>query len=186
MIDDLLPTIDEYPHVFDAIQFDSLEPPTLDECPHVFDAIHFDPLELFPSSEDINSLTKQIESLNIEVNTQGLKSEVERLKRQRLGINLKQVKQLTIPMRKTIAHLQQENNKLRMQIHASSETHHSERARSNMWIHSGMSRIHQILIGIIPRIPMTPSEHTEAAQLTYELLRIAQQIVPQPRTNQID
>ena len=89
-------------------------------------------------------------------------------------------------MQKTIAHLQQENSKLRQQINTSSEIHHSERARSNMWIHSGMSRIHQILIGIIPRIPMTPSEHTEAAQLTYELLRIAQQIVPQPRTNQID
>ena len=137
--------------------------PTLDECPRVFDAIQFDPLELFPSSEDINSLTKQIESLNIEVNTQGLRNEVERLKRQPLGVNLKQIRKLTIPMQKTIAHLQQENSKLRQQINTLSEIHHSERARSNMWIHSGMSRIHQILIGIIPRIPMTPNQHTEAA-----------------------
>ena len=53
------------------------------ECPRVFDAIQFDPLELFLSSEDINSLTKQIESLNIEINTQGLRNEVERLKRQK-------------------------------------------------------------------------------------------------------
>jgi len=59
-------------------------------------------LDLFPSSDDISSLTKQIEYLNIEVNTQGLKTEVERLKRHRLGTKLKQMHQTTIPMQKIL------------------------------------------------------------------------------------
>ena len=86
-------------------------------------------------------------------------------------------------MQKALAHLQQENLVLKEQLSTTSNIHYSERAQLNMWIHCGMSRIHQILIGIIARIPMTPNEHNEAAQITYELLRVAQQIVPQPHVN---
>jgi len=37
--------------------------------------------------------------------------------------------------------------------------------------------VHQMLISIIPHILMTPDEHGEVAQLTYELLQASQQIV---------
>ena len=63
-----------------------------DECPLLSESPQFSPLDLFPSSDDISSLTKQIEFLNIEVNTQGLKTEVDRLKRRRFGANLKQMR----------------------------------------------------------------------------------------------
>ena len=55
-----------------------------DDCPLLSESLQFSPLDLLPSPDDISSLTKQIEYLNIEVNTQGLKTEVERLKRRRL------------------------------------------------------------------------------------------------------
>jgi len=143
-------------------------------------------LDLFPLLEDIFSLTKQIESLNIEVNTQGLKTEVERLKRRRLGANLKQMRQSSIHMQKALAHLQQENHILKEQISTTANIHYSERARLSMWVHCGISRIYQILIWIIPRIPMTPNEHGEVAQLTHELLRAAQQIMSQNNARQVD
>ena len=74
-----------------------------DECPLLSEPLQFNPLELFPSSDDILSLTKQIEYLNIEVNNQGLKTEVERLKRRRLSTNLKQMRQTTMPIQKALA-----------------------------------------------------------------------------------
>ena len=51
-----------------------------DECPLLSESLQFSPLDLFPSSDDTSSLTKQIEYLNIEGNTQWLTTEVETVK----------------------------------------------------------------------------------------------------------
>ena len=47
---------------------------------------------LFPSTDEVITLSKRIEQLNIDVNTQNLKIEVEKLKRQKLGSTLRQMK----------------------------------------------------------------------------------------------
>ena len=38
------------------------------------------PMDLFPTPDDVTTLSKQIEPLNLEVNTQNLKVEIEKLK----------------------------------------------------------------------------------------------------------
>jgi len=48
--------------------------------------------DLFPSTDEVINLSKRIEQLNIDVNTQNLKIEVEKLKRQKLGSTLRQMK----------------------------------------------------------------------------------------------
>ena len=87
------------------------------------------------------------------------------------------MRQTTIPMQKTLAHLQHENTILKEQLSVSPNTHYSEQARLSMWTHCSISRVHQILISIIPHILMTPGEHGEVTQLTYELLRASQQTI---------
>ena len=124
-------------------------------------------------------------TLNIEINTQGLKkwgweNETSPFRGQP-KTNETVDRSVT-----ALTHLQQENLILKEQLSTTSNIHYSESARLNMWIHCSMSRIHQILIGIISRIRMTPNEHNEISQLTYELLRVAQQVVPQPHVNQVD
>ena len=56
-----------------------------DECLLLVEPLQFNPLGLFPSPDDVLSLSKEIEHLSIEVNTQGLKTEIELLKRRHLG-----------------------------------------------------------------------------------------------------
>ena len=48
-----------------------------EECPILTDTFQFNPLEIFQSPEDVLSLSKQIENLSLEINTQGLKVEIE-------------------------------------------------------------------------------------------------------------
>ena len=147
-----------------------------EECPSIFDSSQFNPLDIFPSTDDVLSLTKQVEHLSLEVNTQGLKAELERLKRRRLGTTLKRVRQETIPIRKMLAQAQNENTTLKEQVNATSHIHYSEQTRLGVLTHCCESRIHQILISVIPHVQLSPGEHHGISQLTYELLRAAQQI----------
>ena len=43
------------------------------------------PTDLFPTQDDMMTLNERIEQLNIEINTQTLRVEIEKLKRQKLG-----------------------------------------------------------------------------------------------------
>ena len=147
-----------------------------DDCSLLNDTFQFNLLELFPSHDDVLSLSKQVEHLSLEINTQGLKVEIERLRRRRLGTTLKQVRHETIPIRNMLTQLQHENSILKEQICTSSNTHASENTRLGMITYCCLSRLHQILISVIPHVPMSPNEHSEVSQLTYEFLRAVQLI----------
>ena len=148
----------------------------IEECPLFFDQSQFIPLGLFPSPDDVSLLTKQVEHLNLEVSTHGLKAEIEKLKRRRLKTTLKQVRLETIPMSHILAQVQSENLTLKEQLSTSSHIHFSKRAWLGVLTHCCLSRIPQILISLIPYVPMSPGEHHEVSQLTYRLLRAAQLI----------
>ena len=133
-------------------------------------------MDLCPSSEDVLAFTKQVEHLNLEVNTQGLKVEIGKLKRQRLRTTLKRVKQESIRTQRILLQLKNDNDSLKKQLSNSSNIHASEQARLRIMTHCCFSRLHQILISVIPYIQMSAGEHHAVSQLTYELLRAIQQI----------
>ena len=56
------------------------------------DFTQFFPEILLPSTEDVMCLSKKIDQLTIDVNTQNLKIELETLKRRKLRSSIKQVK----------------------------------------------------------------------------------------------
>ena len=61
------------------------------KIPVLNDSLIFDPMDLFPSSNDMLSLSKQVDQLNLDLNTQYFKIELEKLKRQKLRATLKHV-----------------------------------------------------------------------------------------------
>ena len=63
-----------------------------DECPLLLDMSLFDTTDLFPNNNKLLLLPRKSN-----INTQGLKVELERLKRKRLGMTLKRVHQETTP-----------------------------------------------------------------------------------------
>lgn len=68
-----------------------------DECPLLPELAPFDTVDLFPNNDEVMGLSKMVEQLNIEVNTQNLKVELEKLKHQRLGTTLKRIRRETTP-----------------------------------------------------------------------------------------
>jgi len=52
----------------------------------------FFPADLYLSTDDVLTLSKQVGQLNLDLNTQSLKIDVEKLKRQKLGNTLRQMK----------------------------------------------------------------------------------------------
>jgi len=51
-----------------------------DEYPSLTEMLPLDPMDLIPIPDDVSTLSRQFEQLNIEVNTQNFKVEIEELK----------------------------------------------------------------------------------------------------------
>ena len=58
----------------------------------LIEPLPFFPADLFPSSDDVLALSKEVEQLSLDVNTRSLKIKVGKLKRQKLGNTLRQMK----------------------------------------------------------------------------------------------
>ena len=75
---------------------------------HYFPMSLFDTADLFPNNDELNAFTKKVEQLYVNINTQGLKVDLEKLKRKRLGRTLKRVRQKTIPVHRIVTQLQRD------------------------------------------------------------------------------
>ena len=65
-------------------------------CPILTELLPLDLVDLFPAHNDVIAISNRFEQLSIEVNTQSLWVEIEKIKRQKLRITLKHVKRETI------------------------------------------------------------------------------------------
>ena len=65
-------------------------------------------MNLLPNNNELNVLTKEVEQLYVDINTQGLKVELEKLKRERLGTTFKRVRQETTPIHRIVTQLQRD------------------------------------------------------------------------------
>ena len=122
-------------------------------------------MEWFPAPNDIITLSKQIENLSLNVNTQGLKLELEKMRRPKLGATLKRVKQDSIPLHRMVTQLQRDNGILRKQFSASDNIHYSETARLRVFTYCCLSRLHQILVTLIPQVRYPSTDITSCPSL---------------------
>jgi len=122
------------------------------------------------------NLSKQIDQLTVEVNTQNLTIEIERMKRRKLRRSFRLLKSEVFSLRQTTIQIQTDNNVLKEQISILSTTLFSEIACLTTRVHCCLGRIHQVLIAVVLYIGMPEREHREITQLLYELLRAIQLI----------
>ena len=144
------------------------------EIPVLNDSLIFDPVELYPPSKDLLSLNKQIKQLYLILNTQHLKIEVEKLRRQKLRVIIKRVEQELTSNQQLLTQIQSDKDIMRERIDTISNTYASELVRLSLVTHCCFSRFHQLLTSVIPRISMPFNEYEEVSQLTHELLRVIQ------------
>ena len=116
------------------------------------------------------------------MNTQNLKVEVEKLKRQRLRTTLKHMRREDISTQRVLGLFQNDNHIMQEQFSVVNNIHASEIARLSVITHCCLSHLHQISTSVIPYVNMPTSGYTELSQLTYELLRAIQQIKSAPNT----
>ena len=147
-----------------------------DECPRLHDMIPFENIDLFPSYHDIAILNDQIAKLTIDLNTQSLRIEVEKTKRQKLNIILKRIRhEKTLPDHSLMG-IRNDINVITEQLGAVRNMYESELARIGLTTYRCFTRLHQILITTVPRIPMPEAEYNDVSQLLHELLRNIEQL----------
>ena len=134
------------------------------------------PVPISPSNDDIMNLSKRLDHLTIDMNTQNLTIELEKMKRCRLRRSYKQLKSEILSLRQTTTQLQADNDLLREQISTLSSTLFGEIACLTTRVHCCLGRIHQTLIAVVPHIGMPEGEHREIAQVLHEILRAVQLI----------
>ena len=126
--------------------------------------------------DDIMNLSKLLDYLTIDLNTQNLTIEIERMKRRRLRRSFRQLKSEVLSLRHTTIQLQVNNDTLREQISTLSTILFSEIACLTTRVHCCLGLINQVLIVVVPYIGMPEGEHRKIAQILYELLRAVQLI----------
>jgi len=123
---------------------------------------------------DIAEINRKLEHLTLESNTQGLRIEIEKAKRQRLRTSLRQVKSdLTLPCPEIIA-LRNELHHMRDQQNAINYQLDNENARTNTLSFRSLSRICQILTALIPCSTLSSDSSPEVQILLRELANTIQ------------
>jgi len=106
---------------------------------------------------DMIELKRRIDILTIDVNTQGLRLEVERSKRQRLQAIVRQLKRDLLPFCPDIQMLKTDLTQLREYQNSVNFQLDNDNARTNTLSFRSLSRIAQILTTFIP-VNLPPSE----------------------------
>ena len=123
-------------------------------CPLLPKLIPLESIDLFPTYSELAALNEQITKLTKGVNTQALRVEIEHTKREKLRIVLKPVKREMNPIDRHLLELRSNINILKEQLEAVRNMYESEIARIDLTTYRCFSRLHQIMLVIVARIPM--------------------------------
>ena len=134
----------------------------------------FDNLIMPTPSPDLTELTKRIDSLTVEVNTLGLRLEIERTKRQRLQATIKQLRRDRTSLYSDLQILRGEFIQLRDQQTAVNYQLDNQNIKTNTLSFRSVSRIVQILSMLIPNSFVSIETSTELTTLLEELTNTAQ------------
>ena len=132
------------------------------------------PLPVIPNT-DIVTLNQRIDQLSLDTNTQSLRIEVEKAKRQKLGATVRRLRQDVLPPHHEIVRLRQDLDIMRNEQNSINYYFEAEIASNRTLAFRGLSRIHQILALMSPPTILPVNHGPELNQLIQELGRTLQQ-----------
>ena len=150
-------------------------------CPNV---PFLKPSVIIPSIHDVNVINTQLNQLSVGMSTQGLRSKLEKAKRQRLNTTVRNIEREVTLLTKTVAQTQSNITMLRQQIENLTQVSNGDFARLATVTYRCLLKMHNILIPILPYIVMPPHNHEDLAQMVYELLRTVYQL-PTPQISEV-
>jgi len=154
---------------------DPILPDLVPEEPIYDEIFKIDDLLMPVPHPDIAELNRRIELLTVEINTQGLRLEIERTKRQRLQSSVRQMKrELTVPCPSLVG-LRNELIQFKDQQTAINYQLDGENVKTNTLAFRSISRICQLLAAIIPGAIVSPESSPEMKILLQELSLTVQQ-----------
>ena len=134
----------------------------------------FDNLLLPTTIPDLTELSRKIDSLTIEVNTLGLRLEIERTKRQYLQTTIRQLRRDRTSHSSDIQTLRGELSQLRDQQTSVNYQLDNQNARTNTLSFRSISRIGQILSTLVPNSFLSTETSSELAVLLKDLTNTVQ------------
>jgi len=150
-------------------------PDLLPEEPIYDDLFSINDLIMPVPHPDIAELNRRIELLTVEINTQGLRLEIEKTKRQRLQSSVRQMKrELAVPC-PNLVELRNELIQFKDQQTAINYQLDGENVKTNTLAFRSISRICQLLAVIIPGAIVSPESSPEMKILLQELSLTVQQ-----------
>ena len=97
------------------------------------------------------------------MNNKDLRSRLEKAKRQRLNITVRNIERELTLLTETVAQTQSNITMLKQQIKNLTRESNGDFARLTTVTYRSLSRMHKILIAIIPYIDMPPHNHEDLA-----------------------
>jgi len=139
--------------------------------------------DLFPTHQDLTQITERIGHIDISLNTQDLRIELERMKRRKLRTSINNIKREILPNNNAVAQLQNDLMIMRERMDALEIRHSHEMVRISSLTYRSLARVHHLFVTILPHLIMPPDNHFETVQLANELIRTIQQLHAQTFIN---
>jgi len=124
---------------------------------------------------DIATLNHRLDQLSLDTNTQSLRIDVEKAKRQKLSAIVRPVKQNILLPCPEIASLKQDITTIRGEQNTVNYHLEAKIASTSVMTFRCLSRIHQILTFLLPHVMLLSNSNHELNQLLQELAQTLQQ-----------
>jgi len=150
-------------------------------CPNV---TYLEPPMIAPTANDYYLLISQMDQISIDLNTQQLRNKLEKCKRQRLSTTIQNIEREIATLSSTVNQTQANIVNLNKQIESLITARNGDLAQLTTVTYRCFSRMHNVLITLIPYIIMPTRTHEDLAQLAHELLRTIYQL-PISQVNEV-
>lgn len=152
-----------------SLSGDPTLPDLVPEAPVFEDLLQFNDWTIPSPCPDIVELTRKLDSLTLESNTQSLRLEIERAKRQRLQASIRQIKRDVITMSPEIIEIRNDLRQFKEFQNATNYQLDGENVRTNTLVFRSLSRTCEMFATMIPSATLSPEASYEANILLQEL-----------------
>ena len=128
-----------------------------------------------PEYPDVNNITRQLEGLTIETNTQSLQLKIERMKRRQLRSSLRSMEQVLLQpcpdatsLKRELIVIQEQQNTINYQFDADLTSIKALTFRC-------ITRMHQMMARFLPHIRLPPDDDFELHHMLREIEQTFQQ-----------